>query len=370
MSPSFRARRPPPWWPASEPWPPAHRGHGWGRRRSHFVRRVGCLFAILLFFSVVGAASLLSLVLAGSGAIGGTARFSLLGLVAALAVVILLAAFIGAMRRIGFPLGDIVEAADRVANGDLSTRVVERGPPPLRSVARAFNSMAGRLEAQNQLRRQLMADIAHELRTPLTVIQGRVEGLLDGVYPRDDERLSEILEDTRLLSRLIEDLRTLANAEGGTLALQKEPTDLVVLMQDAVHSFSTEADRAHVTMRVEGPANLPLIDVDPLRIREVLTNLLSNALGHSRAGGTVSVAAEALGDHISIKVRDTGLGISPEDLPRIFDRFYKGPTSRGSGLGLTIARDLVAAHDGDIKAESRLGEGTTMTFTLPLPKGE
>ena len=135
------------------------------------------------------------------------------------------------MRRVGWPLGDIVAGADRVAGGDYTVRVSEAGPPSLRSVARAFNSMTARLQSQDEQRRHLMADVAHELRTPLTIVQGRLEGLLDGVYPRDDVRLSELLDDTRVLARLVEDLGTLANAESGALGLRKEPTDLAILVR-------------------------------------------------------------------------------------------------------------------------------------------
>jgi two-component system OmpR family sensor kinase/two-component system sensor histidine kinase BaeS len=308
----------------------------------------------------------MSIALGRAGVFNLSAQLSVLAVIVAIAGLILLVTFVGVMRRVGTPFGDIVEAADRVASGDFSTRVVERGPPPLRSVARAFNSMTGRLQSQDQQRRHLMADIAHELRTPLAVVQGRLEGLLDGVYPRDDERLSEVLEDTRILGRLIDDLRTLANAESGSLSLQKEPTDLAILIQDVANSFSAEASTRQVMIRLGDAADLPLIDVDPLRIREVLANVVSNALRHTPKDGIISVAAETERDHIVIRVTDTGTGIPAEELPKIFDRFYKSGTSRGSGLGLTIARNLVVAHGGEIKAESEAGKGTTIRISLPL----
>jgi len=337
----------------------------WGRGRSGFVRRVGCVFAVLLVLSAIGAATLLSWLITRAALAGLPARLSLAAIAVAAGVAVL-AIFLGAMRRIGFPLGDIVSAADRVARGEYSTRVAERGPPSLRSVARAFNSMTARLESQEQQRRHLMADVAHELRTPLTIIQGRLEGLIDGVYPRDDDRLTAVLNDTRILARLVEDLRTLANAESGHLTLEKEPTDLAILIQDVVNAFSAEARIARIAIRVDVPAELPLVEVDPLRIREVLSNLLSNAIRHAGSGGAVSFAVEPLGDRIVVRVADTGPGISPQDLPKIFDRFHKGPASSGSGLGLTIARNLVVAHGGEIRAESQLGQGTTVVLTLPL----
>jgi two-component system OmpR family sensor kinase/two-component system sensor histidine kinase BaeS len=318
------------------------------------VRKVGCLFAGLSFLSAVGVAALASMAVGRGGPV-----------VAAAIVAVLLAAFFGAMRRVGFPLGDIVAAAGRVASGDFSARVVERGPPSLRSVARAFNNMAARLEAQDRQRRDLMADVAHELRTPLTVIQGRLEGLLDGVYPRDDSGLNAVLEQTRMLARLVEDLRTLAHSESGTLALEREPTDLGILLHDVAGSFAAEAAAAGVSVRVDSAPDLPLVDVDPLRIRQVVANLVSNALRHSAGGGAVSVEARADAGRVEVRVSDDGAGIAAEDLPRIFDRFYKGRASRGSGLGLTIARNLVLAHGGEIRAESRVGEGTSITVTLP-----
>jgi len=263
-------------------------------------------------------------------------------------------------------MGDVVSAADRVAAGDFSARVAERGPPFLRAVARAFNSMATRLSEQDRQRRELMADIAHELRTPLAVVQGRLEGLLDGVYPRDDARLGEVLEETRLLARLVEDLGTLAHSERGTLGLQKEPTDLGVLLGDAARALASEAAAQGIAIHVENGADLPLLDVDPLRVREVVTNLIANAIRHGDRGTEVFIDAERSDGHVTVRVRDTGPGIAPAERPRIFDRFQKGGRSRGSGLGLAIARNLVVAHGGEIAAESELGRGTTVTFTLPL----
>jgi len=357
----YRRRGPPPWWPANEAWPPAGpRRHGRGR----FVRRIAALFAALLFLSAVGAVTLISrLVNYGFGgsplAIAPIAGVTIVG-------IFLIALLLVGMRRFAVPLGDIVEAANRVAEGDYSARVAGQGPPSLRTVGGAFNTMASRLEAQDRQRRDLMADIAHELRTPLSVIQGRLEGLLDGVYPRDDQVIDGLIDETRLLSRLVDDLRTLANAESGALHLQKEPTDLAVLIQDVVRSFSVEAQSRHLSLGVDAPPDLPLITVDPLRIREVVSNLVSNTLNHTPEGGTISIAVTVVNDRVVVTVTDTGSGIAPDELPKIFDRFYKGRSSRGSGLGLTIARNLVAAHGGAIRAESLPGQGTTVTFTLPV----
>ena len=362
------SRTPPPaWWPAGEAWPPTrHPGHHW-RRRSRFVGKIALLLAVVLVLSAVGLATLVSLALGRAGTVAAGAWTT--GLVAAAAVIVagLVLAFLAAMRRVGLPMGDVALAADRVAAGDFSARVAERGPPFLRAVARAFNSMTTRLQEQDRQRRDLMADVAHELRTPLAVVQGRIEGLLDGVYPRDDARLGEVLEETRLLARLVEDLGTLAHSERGTLGLQKEPTDLAVLFGDAVRSLASETAARGVTVDVDDSTDLPLVDVDPLRIREVVTNLVANAIRHSDGGARVSIAAERRADRIVVRVRDTGPGIPADELPRIFDRFHKGERSHGSGLGLPIARNLVGAHGGEIAVESEVGRGTTVTFTLPAP---
>ena len=219
----------------------------------------------------------------------------------------------------------------------------------------ALLNIARHFRAQERVRKQLMADVAHELRTPLAILQGRVEGLLDGVYPRDDEQLQRLLDETRHLARLVEDVRTISNADAGSLELRKEPVDLAELIRDAAASFD-------MPIAVDVPEDLPPVEVDPVRIREVLLNLLSNAV---RAGGTVAVHAEARGSSIVVRVADTGKGIAPEDLPRIFERFHKGADSRGSGLGLAIARNLVQAHGGTIRAESEVGKGTTITVALP-----
>ena len=325
---------------------------------------MGVLFAVCLVLIAVGLSTVLSWLFESGGAPVGLRPprifFALLWLF------IIVALFRRLMGRFGFPLGDMVEAADRVASGDYTTRTPERGPHWMRSLARAFNSMTSRLEVQDRQRRHLMADIAHELRTPLAVLQGRLEGMLDGIYPRDEAQLAAVLQETRMLARLVEDLRTLAHTESGTLTLQKESTDLAILLNDTAASFAAEAAEHHIQLDVDAAASLPLVDIDPVRIREVLTNLISNALRHTPSDGRVSVTASAQPGAVVASVSDTGHGIPADDLPRIFDRFYKGHGSRGSGLGLTIARNLVVAHGGEIRAESVEGKGTTMTVTLPL----
>jgi two-component system OmpR family sensor kinase/two-component system sensor histidine kinase BaeS len=226
--------------------------------------------------------------------------------------------------------------------------------------------MSARLEEMEAQRQSTLADVSHELRTPLTVIQGNIEALLDGVYPADAEHLEPILEEARVMERLIEDLRTLTLVEAGSLVLHREPTDLGGLLREAAAGFRTQAEQAGVQLTVSVAEDVPAVEVDPARLREVVANLLTNALRHTASGGSVHVAASAAGNEVVVTVHDTGSGMSPSELDRIFDRFYRSPDSPGSGLGLSIARDLVQAHGGTMTATSEVGHGTTVRFTLPL----
>jgi two-component system OmpR family sensor kinase/two-component system sensor histidine kinase BaeS len=353
----------PPWWPYNEPWPPRF-GRRWRHRRTRFERRFIALVWIAVFLIFAAANTLLSWLFPGIHLIGPSIR-SVRPLFLLFWIFVILTFVIPAIRRFGAPLGEIVEAADRVADGDYSARVSEYGPGWMRTIASAFNSMTNKLQSQDQQRRDLMADIAHELRNPLAALQGRLEGMLDGVYPRDEAQINAVLQETQMLTRLVEDLRTLAHSESGMLALQKESTDMGMLVNDAAASCAADAAERQVTLDVQTAPDLPLMEVDPLRIREVLTNLISNALRHTPEGGCVTVAAIAKADSIVVSVGDTGSGIPAGELPKIFDRFYKGRASRGSGLGLTIARNLVVAHGGEIHADSVEGKGTVISIRLP-----
>ena len=354
----------PPWFSANDRWSPYHRRFDADRRmRARFFRRAA--FAAL---------SLLLLAIAAIVAAGWTiaGRFGLSGwfagvpaLFVVLAIGAVLIVMVRATRHFASPLRSVMDAADRVADGDYGARVTEYGAPPMRALAHSFNTMAERLQRADQLRRDLMADVAHELRTPLSVLQGRLEGLMDGLYPRDDRQLAQLLEETQVLSRLVEDLRTLALSEAGVLRLQRESTDMVALAEDVVRSLQPEADRKSVALTVTGTRGGAMLDLDPVRIREVLTNLLSNALRHTPDGGAVRVVVHDASEGVAVSVSDSGEGMPAEEVERMFDRFYKGTTSRGSGLGLTIARSIVTAHGGSIKASSQPGAGTVVEFTLP-----
>ena len=280
-----------------------------------------------------------------------------------------------AVQDIATPLASVMAAADRVAEGDLSTRVPERGPGDFGRLARSFNRMIEELERADQQRRNLTADVAHELRTPLHIIQGNLEGVLDGVYEPTSEHINTTLDETRLLARLVDDLRTLSLAEAGQLPLMWEQVDVAELLADVSTSFSGQAEAAGIDLRVEtegGPSDLTITG-DVGRLDQVLSNLLANALRYTPAGGVVTTQAQPTDGGVRIVVRDTGEGIPADDLPFIFDRFWRGDRSRshtggaGSGLGLAIARQLVQAHGGRIGVKSQPGQGTA--FTIDLPTG-
>jgi len=372
--------RPPAWWPADEPWPPAGPSWRWRRIRGRFLWRVALLFALLFLlvpiaFGFLGFLGWLAVGKFGGGRPFGGPPFDgpppflhPFGFLFFAVVLIGVIGAVRALRRVTTPVGNVIEAAGQVAEGNYAVRVNEQGPAEVRALARAFNQMASRVQTHEEQRRSLLADITHELRTPLAVIQGNLEGLLDGVYPRDDAHLTPVLEEARILSTLIEDLRTLALAETGALELQREPVDLGELIEDTVAAFRRQSETAGVAIGTDVDPGLPTLEIDPTRFRQVLANLLNNALQHTPAGGSIRITCRAvIGDApaVSVSITDTGSGIQAEDLPHIFDRFYKSKDSRGSGLGLAIARNLVTLHGGQIGAQSEVGTGTTVRITLP-----
>lgn len=269
------------------------------------------------------------------------------------------------------PLRRLAGAARAVASGDLSQRVPEQGTLEVRQVARDFNEMTSSLQQAEQLRQNLMADVAHELRTPLSVLQGNLRAILDDVYPLDKQEVALLFDETRILGRLVEDLHELALAEAGQLQLHWREANVGALIAAALARFQPAAESREVTLGSQVADNLPTIQADPDRLAQILNNLLTNALRHSLTGGQVTILAEAKPDHLEIAVQDTGEGITPEDLEHVFDRFWRADRSRsrdsgGSGLGLAITRGLVEAHGGRIWAESAVGEGARFTFLLPL----
>ncbi len=267
------------------------------------------------------------------------------------------------------PLKQLTLAARRFADGHLSERVQIQSRDEIGQLGNAFNEMAQSLEKSEEARRQMIADIAHELRTPLSTIQGNLEALLDGVYATTPERIEAIHAKTLMLGRLINDLQELSLAEAGELSLEKHPTDLAWLVARLQDQVQPQCDEKEITLLVETPSILS-IAIDRERIEQILLNLLSNALRYTERGGQVRMSVQPGETEIHISVADTGKGIAPEDLPHIFERFYRGDKSRsrssgGAGLGLAIAKRLVELHGGRIWAESKLGQGTTFTFSLP-----
>ena len=312
--------------------------------------------------------------LSGLGDAGSVASW-LAALVASVMLPIGIVIFVRyGFARLVVPLSDLVQAADAVAAGDLGVRVEESGRGGLARLARAFNRMTGELERADQRRRNLTADVAHELRTPLHIIQGNLEGVLDGVYEPTDEHIRATLAETRALGRLIEDLRVLSLAEAGELPLTREDVAVGDLLADVETSFSGQAEADGVELRVEPPA-LPLqVRGDPGRLDQILSNLVANALRHTPRGGRVTLAAQEIDGYIRLSVSDTGEGIAEEDLPYVFDRFWRGDRARDrsaghSGLGLAIARQLARAHGGELEVANQPGAGATFTLALPSSPG-
>jgi signal transduction histidine kinase len=309
---------------------------------------------------------------------GGVGQAAMLvwigGLALALALPLLAAGLaVRAFRGIATPLADVMAAADAIAEGDLGVRIPTHGPGEFSQLAESFNHMAEELERTDRQRRNLTADVAHELRTPLHIIQGNLEGVLDGVYEPTPEHIGATVDETRALARLVDDLRTLSLAEAGQLPLVWEPVDVGELLADVGTSFSGQAEAAGIDLDVESDADPSTLTItaDAGRLDQVLSNLMANALRHTPSGGDITLRGEPVEGGVRIIVSDTGQGIPHDDLPYVFDRFWRGDPSRshaggaGSGLGLAIARQLVSAHGGRIGVESGPGQGTAFTIELP-----
>jgi len=269
-------------------------------------------------------------------------------------------------RRATAPARALTRTARALAAGERSERVEFEGPDEFGEMARAFNSMANTIEEEDRLRRAFAADVAHELRTPLAILRTQVEGLQDGVIEPSSRALASLLEETLRLSRLVADLETLASADAAGFSLVRQSVELQPLLREAAQEFAGPYEAEDVALLTD------LSDVrshaDPTRIRQVVTNLLSNAVKFTPPGGEVALTLRAEGDRAVIRVSDTGPGIPADELGHVFDRFFRGRGVRagGSGIGLTVARELVRAHGGDIRASSEPGRGTTFTVSLPI----
>lgn len=340
---------------------------------------------------------------------GGGRHTALMVWVVACGVVVALPLLVARLARLAYtriaaPLADVIAAADALAEGDLTARVAPH-EGEFGGLAHSFNRMAEELEAADQRRRRLTADVAHELRTPLQIIQGNLEGVIDGVYQPSDAHVQATLDETRLLARLIDDLRTLSLAEAGQLPLQCERVNVADLLADIETSFSGQAEALDIDLTTQANVseNAAGLYGDVGRLDQVLGNLVANALRYTPAGGAIVIAAEMDASGTRLAVRDSGGGIAAEDLPHVFDRFWKGDPARtrsaedtrtrgaqdartrsaqgartdsaedattplpgsGSGLGLAIVRQLVRAHGGEVTVRSALGEGAEFVITLP-----
>jgi signal transduction histidine kinase len=296
-------------------------------------------------------------------------RFFLWGALVAVAIAVALAFLLS--RRTLAPVKALTSAAERLGQGDFSQRVQIKDRGELGELAQTFNSMAGDLEHTEKLRKNMVADVAHELRTPLSNIQGYLEALRDGVIKPDKETISSLYEEAALLSRLVDDLQELSLAEAGELKLVLRAEDIGELIRRAVAAAEAKKMATGLSLAMELPEGLPLVNIDARRIGEVLRNLLENAVEHTGKEGSITVAARQQGSWLEVSVADTGEGIPVEELPNIFERFYRVDKSRtratgGSGLGLTIARRLVEAHGGKITVESQPGKGSRFSFTVPV----
>jgi signal transduction histidine kinase len=349
--------------------------YGAGHRHRFLIGRFigGALFFAILLALFGGGLALLFVSIARLAQLSPAVTW-LLGCTLPLLALILMGAGWRAFRSVGRPLANIMVAADALAEGDLSVRVPGYGPGEFGRLARAFNRMAAKLEMAEQQRRNLTADVAHELRTPLHILQGNLEGLQDGVYEPTQEQFEAMLEETYLLTRLVDDLQTLSLAEAGQLPLHLAQVRIDELLADVATSFSGQAEAANIRLIVENQlAPEYSIEADADRLDQVLSNLIDNGLRHTQGGGTILIRASLIQEGVRLIVKDSGEGILADDLPFIFDRFWRGDRSRtrtgraGSGLGLAIARQLVRAHAGTIEVESQPGTGTTFTIDLTRP---
>lgn len=350
----------PPWWPEGESWPP--RSPGGAQAWSGFRRRLSRLVLVW-----VGLVILLPLLIgvALAVAIGGWTSV-------AVAVVswVGLAVVVGVGLRTGLrfwsPVRSVIETAGRLADGDYTARAEPATQAPVSRVVESFNRLADRLERTETGRQRLLADVGHEIRTPLTIVRGELEAMVDGVHQPDPARLRRLLGDIDLIERLLDDLATLSRAEAGMLAIHREPTDVVGLVQGVVDGLQAAATTADVTIALTATEHEIDADVDPIRLREIISNLIVNGLRATPPGGRVDVSLDRAGNRLVIAVADTGHGIPADEIDQVFERFHKGPASSGSGLGLTISRDLARAHGGDITLISEQHAGTTVTTTLPV----
>jgi len=306
----------------------------------------------------------------GLGAADNVLRTALLRAIAGaagLAALLALAAGLAVARRMTRPIARLIDATRSMAGGDRTSRAGDvRAPGELGDLAAAFDQMADTLDREDQIRRDLVAGVAHELRTPIAVLQAGHEALLDGVAEPTPGELSSLRDEVLRLARMVDDLQTLAAADAASLHLQRRRTDLADVAANAADSLARRFDAADVALHRQ-LVGAPVLG-DPRWLHQLTTNLLSNALKFTPAGGRVTIAARRDGPNAVLEVTDTGIGIPAGELPHIFDRFWRGQgaaQTSGSGIGLAIAAELARAHGGALTASSQPGHGTRLTLTLP-----
>jgi signal transduction histidine kinase len=300
-----------------------------------------------------------------------TNRILLYGALIGAVIALVLGIFLS--RTLTRPIRELTRATHAVSEGDLSQQVPVRSNDELGELAQAFNKMSSELSRSVNARKQMTADIAHELRTPLSLILGHAEAVHDGVLPPTPENFEIIREEATRLEHLVNDLRILSLADAGELSITPQMIDPQRLLQEvaAIYQYQTQSKNILLDLEIASP--LSNIEVDPGRMTQVLTNILDNALRHTPEGGRIILSAKDVDDQVELAIQDTGPGLKPEDLDRIFDRFYRTDSSRqrdgdfpgGSGLGLAIARSIVQAHGGQLSAESGPGNGLKVMIRLP-----
>lgn len=356
----------PNWWPEGEQWPP--RGgtgqQAWSRTgRKMFGAAIAFLTVITFVAVLVGA--VIATVLSGTSS--GTRWPTIVGT--------MLLVFVGlrivkrGLRRTWGPVRSLIDTAGRLADGDYSARADVQSSPSMRAVGSSFNTMADRLETADEQRRRLMSDLGHELRTPLAIIRGEIEAVVDGVRDGGPEHMASLLDEVEVMERLIEDLRVLSMSEAGQLELQKELGDVLSIIDEVASSYRPMAAGSGVEIMVAASDGSPPIELDPVRIRQALSNLVVNALRAMPSGGKLTIELKVESGQVTVDVIDTGVGIDPELLSHVFDRFTKSDDSDGSGLGLSIARSFVRAHGGDLRITRTGSGGTTASMWLPSPIG-
>jgi signal transduction histidine kinase len=294
-----------------------------------------------------------------------------------LIIAVVLAGLVGLLltyflsRSILRPVDELIQAARAMEKGDLSQRVPVRGRGELSELARAFNAMAAGLTRLEQLRQNMVTDVAHELRTPLSNVRGYLEALRDGVVEPTPETIASVYEEAMLLNRLVDDLQELALVEAGQLNLVCQPVDIGEVISRAVTALGSQATEKEINLLTDLPGDLPLVEADAERLGQVLRNLVKNAIVNTPSGGEITIQARIIDSQVEVSVQDNGSGISEEHLPYVFERFYRADQSRarstgGAGLGLAIVKQLVEAQGGQVAIDSQVNAGTRVSFTSPI----